>query len=288
MIKINTIQHYLSMSGIRITVSDVSSAAAKVQELHHLPALTAVIVGKILAGTSVLATDFKNHEGISILWQTNSILGSIHADAYEGYFIRGYVDTADDNLPVTSHNEKLLISDKAQLTVTRYSLVRTPYSSHINLSFGNISECLGQYLKQSDQIKSFIFVTAAVSPEKKITRAAGIFAQLLPEGNKEKFTQYFRNRNHLFSKEGLFQGHELETLIKEGGFSIIKEAPVAFRCTCSEERIKTALVALPKSERVSLLKDEYIEISCHYCGKIRKISRETLQHWFQKEGSITQ
>ncbi|MFR6109997.1 MAG: Hsp33 family molecular chaperone HslO [Dialister invisus] len=31
---------------------------------------------------------------------------------------------------------------------------------------------------------------------------------------------------------------------KEGGFSIIKEAPVAFRCTCSEERIKTALVAL--------------------------------------------
>ena len=269
MIKINTIQHYLSMSGIRITVSDVSSAAAKVQELHHLPALTAVIVGKILAGTSVLATDFKNHEGISILWQTNSILGSIHTD-------------------VTSHNEKLLISDKAQLTVTRYSLVRTPYSSRINLSFGNISECLGQYLKQSDQIKSFIFVTAAVSPEKKITRAAGIFAQLLPEGNKKKFTQYFRNRNHLFSKEGLFQGHELETLIKEGGFSIIKEAPVAFCCTCSEERIKTALVALPKSERVSLLKDEYIEISCHYCGKIRKISRETLQHWFQEEGSITQ
>lgn len=269
------------MSGIRITVSDVSSAAAKVQELHHLPALTAVIMGKILAGTSVLATDFKNHEGISILWQTNSILGSIHADAYERYFIRGYVDTADDNLPVTSHNEKLLISDKAQLTVTRYSLVRTPYSSRINLSFGNISECLGQYLKQSDQIKSFIFVTAAVSPEKKITRAAGIFAQLLPEGNKKKFTQYFRNRNHLFSKEGLFQGHELETLIKEGGFSIIKEAPVAFCCTCSEERIKTALVALPKSERVSLLKDEYIEISCHYCGKIRKISRETLQHWFQ-------
>ena len=71
LIKINTIQHYLSMSGIRITVSDVSSAAAKVQELHHLPALTAVIMGKILAGTSVLATDFKNHEGISILWQTN-------------------------------------------------------------------------------------------------------------------------------------------------------------------------------------------------------------------------
>lgn len=158
MIKINTIQHYLSMSGIRITVSDVSSVAAKVQELHHLPALTAVIVGKIMAGTSVLATDFKNHEGISILWQTNSILGSIHTDAYEGYFIRGYVDTADDNLPVTSHNEKLLISDKAQLTVTRYSLVRTPYSSRINLSFGNISECLGQYLKQSDQIKSFILL----------------------------------------------------------------------------------------------------------------------------------
>lgn len=75
MIKINTIQHYLGMSGIRITVSDVSSVAAKVQELHHLPALTAVIVGKILAGTSVLATDFKNHEGISILWANKFYFG---------------------------------------------------------------------------------------------------------------------------------------------------------------------------------------------------------------------
>lgn len=109
------------------------------------------------------------------------------------------------------------------------------------------------------------------------------FAQLLPEGNKEKFTQYFRNRNHLFSKEGLFQGHELETLIKEGGFSIIKEAPVAFRCTCSEERIKTALVALPKSERVSLLKDEYIEISCHYCGKIRKYQERRFNIGFRRK-----
>ena len=95
MIKINTIQHYLSMSGIRITVSDVSSAAAKVQELHHLPALTAVIVGKILAGTSVLATDFKNHEGISILWQTNSILGSIHTDAYAVSYTHLTLPTSD-------------------------------------------------------------------------------------------------------------------------------------------------------------------------------------------------
>ncbi|MFR6109998.1 MAG: Hsp33 family molecular chaperone HslO [Dialister invisus] len=36
----------------------------------------------------------------------------------------------------------------------------------MNLSFGNISECLGQYLKQSDQIKSFILLRSCITGEK--------------------------------------------------------------------------------------------------------------------------
>lgn len=288
MIKTDTIQHYVNMSGIRMTIADISSAAATAQEIHRLPALSATILSKILAGTSVLATDFKNHEGISIHWNTNSELGVIHADAYEGKFIRGYIDHHDVDLAVTLNNEKILVSADAQLTITRYSLLRTPYNSRIHLSFGSIDECFSQYLAQSDQTTSFIFVASKLSSEGKIIRSIGLLAQLLPDGDIEKFNKYFKSNDPLFTLDGLCKGEDLQKFIRMREFSLIKESSISFRCTCSEERIKTALLTLPRSEQNSLLNEDHIEIACHYCGEVREIGREKLQQWFQEKGGDIQ
>ena len=60
---LNRIQHYLSTEGIRITFADVMDAAKEAQEIHHLPSLSAVIMGKVINAAAILAMDFKNHEG---------------------------------------------------------------------------------------------------------------------------------------------------------------------------------------------------------------------------------
>lgn len=55
----NQIDHYLSTDGIRITVADITDAAREAQEIHHLSSLSAVILGKVLNASAILAMDFK-------------------------------------------------------------------------------------------------------------------------------------------------------------------------------------------------------------------------------------
>ena len=77
----NTIQHYLSADGIRLTVADTSNVSLEAEAIHHLPPASARILAKAMTGAAILINDFKNHEGISIRWVTGSPLGAIHVDA---------------------------------------------------------------------------------------------------------------------------------------------------------------------------------------------------------------
>ena len=287
MINTNSIAHYLNPKGIRITVADVSDAAAKIQEIHQLPELTASIMGKILAGTAALATDFKNHEGGSLQWKTNSVLGTIHTDAYEGSYVRGFVDHADEGLDITEENEKNLVSAAgAKLTVTRYSLLKMPYNSTVLLTDGNISQCFTQYIEQSDQTLSFVGTEAKISPEGKIIRAAAYIAHLLPEGDKESFLSVLKEGPYFIFTDD--SDKSIHSLLESKEFALLTSSPVSFRCTCSEERIKNSLMSLPEVEKQKLSEDENIEIFCHYCGKSYKIFRDTFKSWLSNEGGHIQ
>ena len=161
MSEMNRIDHYLSTDGIRITVADVTDAARRAQEIHHLPSLSAVILGKVLNAAAILAMDFKNHEGVSLKWVTNSPLGTIHADAYEGRYVRGFIESPDDGtIPYTSAEEAKWVSRRGKLFVTRYSLLKMPYVSAVNLSDGDTASCVSDYINSSDQTLSHVEIEA--------------------------------------------------------------------------------------------------------------------------------
>ena len=144
MITKNSIQHLLNHEGLRITVADVTDAAKEAGYIHNLSLFSEIIIGKILAATAALATDFKNHEGISLKWVTHSPLGIIRADAYEGHYVRGFIENPEAEAfdKYDPAEEKRLVCENAQLLVTRYSLLKQPYISTVNASCNSISECL--------------------------------------------------------------------------------------------------------------------------------------------------
>ena len=280
---LNQISHYLSTEGIRITVADVTEAAAFSQEIHQLPSLSAVIMGKILNGAAILATDFKNHEGVSLKWETHSPLGTIQADAYEGRYVRGFIDTPDDgSLPYSPEKEKEFVSRKGKLFVTRYSLLKLPYVSTVDLPDGSVASCISSYINASDQTLSHVEIEGRLDANGKITRMTGYMAQLMPTGNRDLFQELFREDRKwdLFGEET--REDSLGNLLQKENCVLLGKSPVSFRCTCGEERIKNALLGLPAEERVSLLEDDHIEIACHYCGKKYEIPKNKLMKWMQE------
>lgn len=289
MSEMNRIDHYLSTDGIRITVADITDAAREAQEIHHLPSLSAVILGKVLNAAAILAMDFKNHEGVSLKWETNSPLGTIYADAYEGRYVRGFLEHPDDgSVPYAPDREADWISRKGKLFVTRYSLLKMPYVSAVDLSNSDAAACVSDYINSSDQTLSHVELEALIDGEGKIMRMAGFIAQLMPEGDRKLFEELFSKDRKwdLFDESG--KENALSTLLHKENYVLIGSAPISFRCTCGEDRIKHSLQGLPQNEQNSLLEDDHIEIECHYCGKKYEISRETLIKWFNEKGGNVQ
>lgn len=279
---LNAIEHYLSTDGIRITLADVSDAAGKAQDIHHLQPLAAVIMGKILAASAILAMDFKNHEGVSLKWVTGSPLGTIHSDAYEGRYVRGFPDHPECSLPdYTPEEEVSCVSNPGSLFVTRYSLLKQPYVSAVNLSKGDVAQCISEYINASDQTLSHVEIEAKLDDSGHIIRCSGFIAQLMPGGNKELFHKLFDSNEKL---DLLGEGsHSISSLLQKEDYILLGKAPVSYRCTCSEDRIRNSLLGLPPEEQQGLLEDEKIEVVCHYCGRKYNISRETLKKWFQEK-----
>ena len=287
---INFIRHYLSLEGIRVTVADITSATKEAMEIHTLSPMEGVVLGKTLLSAALLATDFKNHEGVSLKWETNGDLGTIHSDAYEGHLVRGFIDSAKPVMELYSQEREVaLLKNKGRLFVTRYSLLKLPYVSTIDLAEGTVEESVEKYVKESDQTLSAVGMTVSFDEYGQPDALYGYMAQLLPGGNQELFHKLFNEtlKEEIF--EALNERTNDEFILKNNHFGLLGENTLKFQCTCSEQRIRNSLEGLPKSEKESLLEDESIEVNCHYCGKKYKISRETLTKWFnESEGGRVQ
>lgn len=279
----NHISHYLSESGIRLTACDTSAAAKKAAEAQGLPSVSAMLLAKVMTGAALLTNDFKNKEGVTFKWVTGSPLGEIHADAYDGHFVRGYVESpeAGAGKTLTTAEEAALVSAAGRLFVTRYSLLKLPYTSAVPLPHGDVSACLTAYLNTSEQTLSAVKISVTTDAAGNITHSAGFLAQLMPKGNLARFAALFRDlsRWDLAAETG---ESSLTALLVSEHFEPLSDGPLDFRCTCSEARIHDALVTLPQAEKEELLKDESIESVCHYCGKKYTIPREKLEAWFKK------
>ena len=203
--------------------------------------------------------------------------------SYDGHFVRGYLDHPEAGLGAlpTSEEEAHLVSTKGQLFVTRYSLLKLPYTSAVNMKLGDISACLTEYLNTSEQTLSAVKLSAKTDEKGHIIQSSGFLAQLMPEGNIETFASLFRDLGKWHLDEEAGSDASFDALLSKGKFELLTESELSFRCTCSEERIRKALLSLPASEKDSLLVEPSIESVCHYCGKTYTIPQEVLRKWFE-------
>lgn len=159
----------------------------------------------------------------------------------------------------------------------RYPLfpLKMPYVSAVDLSDGDTASCVSDYINSSDQTLSHVEIEALTDKEGKIIRMAGFIAQLMPEGDKN-FWRALCERPKVGSFDETGKEASLSTLLNKENYVLLGSAPVSFRCTCGEDRIKHSLQGLPLAEQQGLLDDDHIEIECHYCGKNMKFPEKLL------------
>lgn len=153
----------------------------------------------------------------------------------------------------------------ARLVLTAESPGGERYQGIVPVEGGDVTRAVEGYFIQSEQLPTRLWLAADHS------HAAGLFLQRLPqyaEGD-EHWQRVCLLADTIQEREllGLEAREVLHRLFHEEDLRLFEPEPVAFRCSCSRERIGNALVSMGEGEVAQILDETgSIEVDCEFCN----------------------
>ena len=274
-----------AMAGdFRIYAARTTHLVGEAVRRHDCLPVAAAALGRTMTGALLLAANLKNEEALTVKFAGAGPLGTIVADAVPEGFVRGYVEHPHVNLPLNAKG-KLDVGagvGAGLLTVTRFTGLKEPVAGSSEIVTGEIAEDLMQYLYDSEQTPSSVALGVLVAPDLSVLAAGGFFVQPLPGASEEALVRLEENLAALPAvSDMVHQGmtaHGIAEHVMQGlgKMQVLAETDLAFRCSCSKERVESMLLSLGHDDLASLVADGKAEVCCHFCGEKYAFTREDL------------
>jgi molecular chaperone Hsp33 len=258
---------------------DVVETARVLQNLS--PVATAAL-GRALAGVALLSADLKFGK-VLLQIKGDGPIGEILAEGDHEGRLRGTVH--NPHVFLEPENKKLpvgkAVGKNGFISVVKDLGLKEIYQSSAELISGEIAEDLAYYLTVSEQIPSVVALGVLVDRDGSVLQAGGYMIQKLPQAKEEEIV-FVEERLKATppTTELLSKGLSPEGILSFifGEVEVLEEREVVFRCTCSLERVKNALIALGKKEIEEMVaKGEPVEVTCHFCRATYKLSIDDLK-----------
>lgn len=250
---------------------------------HQCNPLGATILGELLTGALLSASNLKGQERLTLRLETNGSIKSAVAEANFAGEVRGYL--SDHNpVPQSEHPEEMLkeaLGDGLlHVTKTLYEEAR-PVTSTVKLEHGSVVKDLTHYFALSEQVPTAIKIDLAFHDDFSIKHAVGLMIQTMPGAEESDIIEIEKNIiDNPAPGEMLARGDYidsiLESYLKGHKAKEISRTPVDFFCRCSKERFLEKMRLLGKEDLEELAQKEQ-ELVCHYCNEKYVISPEEIE-----------
>lgn len=257
---------------------------------HGCSPIASLALGRALMGTVLLADGRDEGETLQLRLQGGGPCGSIIAEASASLHCRGFV--AEPGAEAASVPELVGFGEGATLRVTRtHPFWKSPYTGTSEMKSGEIAEDIVQYLAVSEQTPASMGLSVEWDPEAGcVKHAEGWLVTLLPgwdEARVNVVEANIANFGRMQVRPGLPRPEAIcEHMMRElvGSFQV--EGRLKWRCTCSEQRLLTALMMLGKTEVLRILKEkEDVSAKCDWCGRSLSLTPEQIrEHLLTDEG----
>ena len=263
---------------------------------YHKTAPTAsALLGRLLTASSVMGTMLPEKENrLTVTIKGNGLAGTTLACADYYGNVKGYIANPMADVP-NKPNGKLDVSGivgNGLLSVSKDVGDDVPFNGTIELVSGEVAEDIAQYYATSEQTPTLCALGVLVDTDHTCKAAGGVFVQLLPFPDESVIARLEENSKFLNNISTLFDaGMSNEDILKLAlngiEYDLFDELEIEYKCDCSVERTKRALISLGKEEIESIFaekkakgEEEKIELECHFCDKKYAFYREDVEKLF--------
>ena len=278
---------------VRVTIAHTTGLVEEAHHRHNTSATASAALGRVLTAALIMGSDLKNEKDVLTLRiNGDGIAGPIVASVDSHGNGRAFISNPVADLP-SRYPGKLavgeLVGAGGYLEVIKDTGMKQPFIGRVNLVSGEIAEDLSTYFMLSEQIPSLVALGVLVDTDLSIKAAGGLIVQAMPGAEDAILAEIENNILGMGSISDVMvksQGLEemLDIIMGNIGYHVIAERDLAFRCTCSRERLGIILSNLPEQELADTIKQEgKLEVSCNFCGEVYQYSLpEVLAHKKQK------
>jgi len=259
----------------RVFFIDSTAIVRRSCEIHHTSKTMTAVLGRTLTAASLMGTLLKDRD--------NSLTLQLRGDGPAGYVVcvsdymgnvRGYAENPDAELPPNDLG-KLDVGGavgRGTMYVIKDLGLNEPYIGVCPLVSGEVAEDVTQYFATSEQTPTVCALGVRVDQDNMCFAAGGYLLQLMPGAEESVIDRLETNINMMGSVSKLIadgvSGDEIIGMIFAGiEFTMFDEFEAAYKCTCTRDKYKNALVTLNEKDMNELVEaDEPIETNCRFCG----------------------
>ena len=266
-----------SDGAVMMTVVDTTDIVENAKNIHDTTPVVTAALGRLLSAASMMGNMLKGEDNsITLRIDGGGPAGSVVAvsDAYGN--VRGYVGNPHVTIPLKP-NGKLDVSgavgSEGNLYVLKDLGLKEPFNGVIPLVSGEIAEDITAYYGTSEQIPTVCSLGVLVNSDRTVACAGGFLIQLLPGADDSTIDKIEANMKELkpfttMLAENISLEDIANTALSGFEVEVLYTQEVEYRCDCSKERVKRALLTLGDEELENMASEmPEIELSCHFCNK---------------------
>lgn len=255
---------------------DGKDIVSEIERIHKTSAVVTAALGRLSMAASLMGFGLKGEkDSITIRLNGGGPTGSLIAVADSFGNVKSYVQNPVVEIPLNQFGKldvKGAVGTNGYLGVVKDLGLKEPYCGQVPIVSGEIAEDITNYLATSEQVPSACALGVLVNPDLTVAQAGGFIVELLPFASEEVITTIEENIKKMSSVTTLLsEGKSVEdiAMMALDGLepNVLDDFKVSYRCTCSREKVETALISTGKEELLDMAKDEQTQVECHFCDK---------------------
>jgi molecular chaperone Hsp33 len=235
-----------------------------VLERHEYPAPLRTLLGELMAAGALLSATLKFEGALVMQMQGHGPVKLVVVEVTSDGTLRATANW-DGELPDAPFAE-LLGGGRFVITLVPTDGTQS-YQGVVAMDGESVAAVLEHYMQTSEQLQTRLWLAC------DDRQAAGMLLQKLPEQEGSDADMWNR-ATHLaatLSAEELLKlpaREVIRRLFHEEDVRVFESTPLAFRCSCSRERVTAMLRMLGRDEVHSIIEERgKVEVTCEFCRK---------------------